>query len=99
MRDLSNGRSQGEPKGKLVWTESKVSIIELMYSLQARGVFNNGTADLKEVAAFFEDTFGIDLGQYHRTFLEIRIRKTGRTKFLDSLRDSLTRRMDEADDK
>ena len=104
MRDLNNGRSQqgrlaGEPKGKLTWTDSKVALIELMYALQARGVFNNGIADLKEIAAFFEDTFGIEVGQYHRTFLEIRIRKTGRTKFLDSLRDSLTRRMDEADDK
>ncbi len=99
MRDLSNGKSQVEPKGKLTWTESKVSLIELMYALQARGVFNNGTADLKEVAAFFEDTFGIELGQYHRTFLEIRIRKTGRTKFLDSLHESIIRRMDEADEK
>ncbi len=99
LRDMANGKSQVEPKGKLVWTESKVSLIELMYALQARGVFNNGTADLKEVAAFFEDTFGIELGQYHRTFLEIRIRKTGRTKFLDSLQESIIRRMDEADEK
>jgi beta-galactosidase beta subunit len=99
MRDINNGKSQVEPKVKLAWTDSKVALIELMYALQARGVFNNGIADLKEIAAFFEDLFDIDLGQYHRTFLEIRIRKTGRSKFLDSLRDSLTRRMDEADDK
>ncbi|RZS98169.1 RteC domain-containing protein [Cecembia calidifontis] len=99
LTDLNNEKTQVEPKGKLTWTESKVSLIELMYALQARGVFNNGTADLKEVAAFFEDTFGIELGQYHRTFLEIRIRKTGRTKFLDSLQESIIRRMDEADEK
>lgn len=104
LRDVNNGKSQqgrlsGEQKGKLVWTESKVSLIELMYALHARGVFNKGTADLKEVAAFFEDTFSIELGQYHRTFLEIRIRKTGRTKFLDSLHENLIRRMDEADEK
>jgi len=99
MRDVNNGKSQVEPKVKLAWTDSKVALIELMYALHAKGVFNNGAADLKEIAAFFEDLFDADLGQYHRTFLEIRIRKTGRTKFLDSLRDSLTRRMDEADDK
>lgn len=99
LRDIANGKTQVEPKGELTWTESIVSLIELMYALQARGVFNNGTADLKEVAAFFEDTFGIELGQYHRTFLEIRIRKTGRTKFLDSLHESIIRRMDEADEK
>lgn len=68
-----------------------------MYALQSKGVFNNGSADLKEVAAFLEHTFEIDLGQYHRTFLEIRIRKTGRTKFLDTLTETLTTRMDEAD--
>lgn len=101
MKDVNtaNVTSQVNLKLKLTWTESKVSLIELMYSLQARGVFNNGTADLKEVAAFFEDTFGVELGQYHRTFLEIRIRKTGRTKFLDSLQESIIRRMDEADEK
>ncbi|GAA5042493.1 hypothetical protein GCM10011506_45050 [Marivirga lumbricoides] len=99
MRDINNGKSQVEPKVKLAWTDSKVALIELMYALQARGVFNNGIADLKEIAAFFEDLFDIDLGQYHRTFLEIRIRKTGRTKFLDSLKESVIRRMDEADEK
>lgn len=101
MKDVNtaNVTSQVNHKLKLTWTESKVSLIELMYSLQARGVFNNGTADLKEVASFFEDTFGVELGQYHRTFLEIRIRKTGRTKFLESLQESLIRRMDEADEK
>ncbi|MEQ9289593.1 MAG: RteC domain-containing protein [Cyclobacteriaceae bacterium] len=99
MRDLANGKSQVEPKVKLSWTDSKVALIELMYALQARGVFNNGIADLKEIASFLEDAFGVELGQYHRTFLEIRIRKTGRTKFLDSLNESLMHRMDEADAK
>ena len=99
LTDLNNGKSQVEPKVKLAWTDSKVALIELMYALQAKGVFNNGAADLKEIAAFFDDLFDLDLGQYHRTFLEIRIRKTGRTKFLDSLQESIIRRMDEADEK
>ncbi|MAE84403.1 MAG: tetracycline regulation of excision, RteC [Flammeovirgaceae bacterium] len=99
MNDITNHKSYLEPKGKISWTESKVALIELMYGLHSRGVFNNGTADLKEIALFFEEVFGMELGQYHRTFLEIRIRKTGRTKFINSLQDSLIRRMDEADDK
>ena len=86
-------------KSKLSWTDSKVALIELMYALHSKGVFNYGTADLKEVATFIQESLGVDLGQYHRTFLEIRIRKTGRTKFLDSLNESLIHRMDEADDK
>lgn len=80
------------------WTGSKVALIELIYALHAEGVFNNGTTDLKETAKFFEETFEIDLGQFHRTFFEIRARKSERTKFLNSLRDTLVRRMDEVDE-
>ena len=46
------------------------------------------------VFEFFENILKIDLGQYHRTFLEIRVRKTNRTKFLDSLKDTLVKKMD-----
>lgn len=35
-------------------------------------VLNYGTADLKDIAECFEIIFAIDLGQYRRTFLEIR---------------------------
>ncbi len=80
------------------WTGSKVALVELMYALHAEGVFNNGTSDLKEIAEFLENTMDVDLGQFHRVFLEVRSRKSDRTKFLHSLRDTLVRRMDEVDD-
>lgn len=80
------------------WTGSKVALIELIYALHAEGVFNNGTTDLKETAKFFEETFDIDLGQFHRTFFEMRARKSEKTKFLNSLRDTLVKRMDEVDE-
>lgn len=87
------------PVSNLRWTASKSSLIELMYALHAEGAFNNGAADLKYVAENFERLFKIDLGQYHRVFLEIRYRKNSRTKYLDSLRERLITRMDEADEK
>lgn len=80
------------------WTGSKVSLVELLYALHCEGVFNNGSTGLKELAGFFEAAFEVDLGQYHRTFLEIRGRKSGRTKFLNTLQENLLRRMDEADE-
>ena len=80
------------------WTGSKIALIELIYALHAEGVFNNGMTDLKETAKFFEETFDVDLGQFHRTFFEMRARKSERTKFLNSLRDGLIRRMDEVDE-
>ncbi|MFV8333150.1 RteC domain-containing protein [Flavobacterium sp. GSP14] len=80
------------------WTGSKVELIELIYALHTEGVFNNGTAGLKEVTAFFETAFNIDLGQFHRVFLEIRNRKSERTKFLNTLKTKLITRMDKADE-
>ncbi|WP_430393710.1 RteC domain-containing protein [Chryseobacterium profundimaris] len=69
------------PTTKLSWTGSKVALIELVYALQTEGVFNNGNADLKEIIENFEQIFSIDLGQFNRVFLVIRIRKSSPTKF------------------
>ena len=80
------------------WTGSKVELIELIYALHTEGVFNNGTSGLKEVTTFFETAFNIDLGQFNRVFLEIRNRKSERTKFLNSLKNKLIIRMDDADE-
>lgn len=80
------------------WTGSKVALIELIYALHAEGIFNNGESELKEVTKFFEWAFDVDLGQFNRTFLEIRARKSERTKFLNSLREKLILRMDDADE-
>ncbi|AYO58003.1 hypothetical protein CO230_07615 [Chryseobacterium sp. 6424] len=70
----------------------------MLYALHADGVFNNGAVELKDVAENFEKLFNIDLGQFHRTFLEIRIRKSSKTKFLDTLKDTLEKRMEDADE-
>lgn len=80
------------------WTGSKVELVELIYALHSEGVFNNGFSGLKEVTAFFESVFNIDLGQFHRVFLEIRSRKSDRTKFLNTLKNNLIIRMDDADE-
>ena len=65
-------KSQRKPNLKMVWTSPKVALIELVYALHTEGVFNNGATDLKDIAEYFEYIFDIDLGQYRRTFLEIR---------------------------
>lgn len=91
-------KSQVNPKVKQNWTGSKVALIELLYALHTEGVFNNGTSDLKDIAAYFENIFNIDLGQYHRAFLEIRMRKSDQTKFLNALKEKLVKRMENTDD-
>lgn len=91
-------KSQRKPNIKLMWTGSKIALIELLYALQSEGTFNNGAVDLKDIAEYFEQVFEIDLGQYRRAFLEIRARKNDRTKFISSLNETLLKRMDNADD-
>lgn len=99
LQNKINPYINNTPSGKaLKWTASKVALIELLYALQSEGVFNNGTIELKELASLCEKTFHIDLGQFHRTFLEIRARKSERTKFLNTLRHNLIIRMDQADE-
>lgn len=94
----NNEKSQHKPNVKITWTAPKVSLTELLYALHSQGVFNNGAVDLKDITEYFEHIFEIDLGQYRRTFLEIRTRKTDRTKFITSLNETLIKRMDNADD-
>jgi len=91
-------KSQRKPNVKMTWTGSKVALVELMYALHTEGVFNNGAADLKEIAEYFEHVFEIDLGQYRRAFLEIRARKSDKTKFLTTLNEGLLKRMENSDD-
>lgn len=82
------------PKNILRWTGNKVSLIELMYALNLSGVFNNGQTDIKAIAAYFENIFDVDLGNYYRTYLELKIRQD-RTKFIDSLRENFIRKIED----
>lgn len=98
LKAQSNLKSELLPKSTIFWTGSKIALIELLYAFHADGSFNNGKAELKQIADFIENSFGVELGQFNRTFLELRARKTGRTKYLDALKDKLIKRMDDADE-
>ena len=83
----------------LNWTGSKTSLIELIYALHSQAVFDNGNADIKHIVKTFENSFNISLGDFYHTFMELKSRKINRTKFLDSLRDALIRKMEEQDER
>lgn len=80
-------------KSNLKWTSSKIALIELIYALDSLKAFNNGNADIKQIASGFETIFNIDLGDYYRAFLEIKMRKKNNTKFLDNLKRGLINRI------
>lgn len=90
INTLSNGE-------RLDWTASKTDLIELIYALHASGAIKSGTAGIKEMASACEEIFELKLGNVYRTFLEIRERKIEQTKFIDRLKATLLRRMEETD--
>jgi len=79
---------------KATWTGSKVALIELAYALHEDCVVNDGNIEVKEMIAFLETVFDISLGYHSATFLELRQRKNGKTKYLDNLKEKLLRRME-----
>ena len=88
---------EGNKESNLKWTGNKVDLVELVYALHSSGIINYGRAELKEIAEAFETAFQISLGEYYRTFLEIRERKKRPIKFLDQLKTNLQKRMTDAD--
>ena len=98
-QNLFSEISKTIPVSKLKWTDNKNSLIELIYALQATGSFNNGKADVKEIAAFFETAFDTNLGDLYRNYHELRYRKVNRTKYIDTLKENIIKRMDTIDEK
>lgn len=100
LEDQLNNTNQKKKfeRSPLNWTASKTALTELIYALYAQGVFDNGNADIKAIAKVFEQMFNIDLGDFYHTFMELKARKINPTKFLDSLRDALIRKMDEQEE-
>jgi len=96
-RKEQNNRSGQIRKSKYAWTDTKISLVELIYALQACGCINNGSVDIKEIALFVENIFDIDLGDFYRTYLEIKNRQNP-PKFLDTMRAALVKKIEEQDD-
>ncbi len=84
-------------KKQMQWTDSKVSLIELVYSIHSCKSINHGTVDLKDLIMCFETIFNIQIGDFYHTFLEIRERKKNRTQYIDQMRKTLIERMDNFD--
>lgn len=93
MKDLDSDFSKH--CSSLSWTGTKTSLIELIYSLHGVDAINNGNADIKQIATLFEGLFNIKLGNWYRHFQEIRLRKNGRTNFIDQMKKNLEERLDD----
>ncbi len=90
-------RNDSYRKSKYAWTESKTALVELIYAIHASNCINNGSLDIKEIAQFVEYTFDIDLGDFYRTFLQIKNRQSS-PKFIDTMRAALIKKIEEQDE-
>lgn len=94
LHSVTNPSFQVLGDSQLQWTSSKVALTELTYALYHGGAINNGNTNIVEIAQALQNTFNFPLGDVYRTYIEIRSRKNGRTKFLDELSNSLLDGMD-----
>jgi hypothetical protein len=96
-KDNSSSKNILISKGRYSWTESKIALTELIYALHSAKCINNGNIDIKELATFMESLFKIDLGDFYRDYLQIKNRQS-QTRFIDSLKDALIKRISEQDE-
>lgn len=96
-QDDSTQASKINKKNNLEWTGSKTALTELIYALYARRIINNGTVDIKEIASTFSRMFNYELGDFYKTYAEIKSRKISRTKFLDEISASLISQMERSE--
>lgn len=94
--DFSGQSSDG---GKRIeWTAPKVALTELLYALHLTKCFNGGHADLAEIFRWAESSMNINLGNYHKTMAELRLRKTDRSKFLSLIQQNFNQYLDDLDE-
>lgn len=85
-----------KPIPALKWTGRHVNIVELIYGLYYTMQLNNGNADITEIVALMEETFGIKLRDAHHSFVEIRRRKVDSpSRFLEQMAAAIQQRVDD----
>ncbi|MDR2804565.1 MAG: RteC domain-containing protein [Dysgonamonadaceae bacterium] len=86
--------------GKPKWTGSIVEWVELIYALYSVRRINNGEISLKDLFQTMGEVFGVEVKEFSNYFMNIKNRTDGRrTKFLDKLKETLLKRMEDADRK
>ncbi len=74
-----------ESQQKLTWQGSKTDLVELIYALSASETVKN---DLNDIAEALARVFNVDIGNFYRTYADIKYKKNT-TSFLDMLKTSL----------
>jgi len=70
----------------IFWTESKNSLVELIYALHASGAISHGKIGIRKISLLFQISFRVNLGDLHHSFHRMKTRAGSRTAFLDQLK-------------
>lgn len=102
---LSGKINSGDNRGSAVesakqveWTAPKVALTELLYALHLTKCFNGGQSDLAEIFRWAESSMNVNLGNFHKTLAELRLRKTDRSKFLSLLQQNFNQYLNDLDE-
>ncbi|MDR0713881.1 MAG: RteC domain-containing protein [Bacteroidales bacterium] len=88
------------PSSKLKWTGNVIEWVELIYALYAARKINDGNTFLKELFGQMGEVFDFEVKEFSNYFMNIKNRTDGhRTKFLDRLKVTLLKKMEDADRK
>ncbi|KIA88507.1 RteC domain-containing protein [Kaistella jeonii] len=99
LSKIKNNHTEEEKSHSTIqWSASKVALTELVVALHQTRCLNGGNKDLSETVKWFETSFDIDLGNYHKTMIEIRSRKNDKAKFLHLLTENLTNYLESFDE-
>lgn len=86
------------PERRLKWTGSQIELVELVYALYEAKCFNGGEIYMKEVFTSINTLLDMDVKDFSLYFISIKNRVKGdRTFFLDKLKQTLIKKMREAD--
>lgn len=84
--------NQVQNNSELQWTGTNLDFIELIYGLHHKNVVNGGNKEVKELAKTLCKAFNMDIeDQVYRYFIDIKRRKTNKTRFIDAMADSLNK--------
>lgn len=76
----------------LLWTGSKVNLVELAYALHAEGCINNGNCDISRIINTLEDCFNVKLSNHYDIFADIKQRRNP-VQFLQKIQNNLSRKI------
>jgi hypothetical protein len=96
-KEITNNNFKKTIVNNLTWSASKTDLIELVYALKFSGALNGGMVQVKQIIEVVETLFEIDLGNFYKTYSEIKNRNKDRAKFLNKLADSLVARLEQDD--